>query len=187
MSSEPSAAAPAKVSKPTKVPFSKTNNANLQAKLESWVALIDRSLEAGLPAEERTKRIREFCVTFVPPDVAQSAEDVDYFCNNLVADEEYYVSIRRDLNQCADGHYVESISPSQQRKKATFVLLPLPELGKLMLRPSWCFIVFSMYIYPAVRRSHVWCGGYDSCPSNTILCNTYDTVIIYCSNNNPTS
>jgi hypothetical protein len=116
-----------------KAPFTKTNNANLQAKLESWVALIDRCSETGLPQEERVKRIREFCVTFVPPDVAQSNEDVDYFCNNLVADEEYFLSIRRDLNQCADGNYVESISPSQQRKKATFVLLPLPELCKFFL------------------------------------------------------
>jgi hypothetical protein len=113
-----------------KVQFAKTNNANLQTQLERWVVLIDRCGENGLSADEKKQRIREFCVTFVPPDVAQSNDDVDYFCNNLVADEEYFLSIRRDLNQCADGNYVESISPSQQRKKATFVLLALPELSK---------------------------------------------------------
>ena len=112
--------------------INKTSNVNLQNQLEQWVTLIEACFQPG-SADERKQRVHAFCTTFVPPDVAQSSDDVDYFVNNLCSDEEYFESVRRDIGQCASGQHVETITPKKQNKRAVFTLKPPPELSKLLV------------------------------------------------------
>lgn len=71
-----------------------TTNKNLQERLVSWVALIEKSVLLPSPSKERNEAIYEFVTEFVPKDVEQ--EDINYFANNLTTDEvrisySYYV------------------------------------------------------------------------------------------------
>ena len=117
-----------------------TNNTNLQQQLNIWQDLI--ALCASSSGDDKRNHIMNFCRSFVPPDVLNSPEDLEYFHNNLCNDEEYFSGVKRDINQCASGICVESITPTNQIKKATFVLLPLPNIGKFL-----CVIVLVQYIY----------------------------------------
>ena len=105
-----------------------TNNSKLQEQLNQWLNLIELCTTDNM--DLKRTNVMNFSMSFVPLDVIQSPEDLEYFSSNLYNDEEYFVGIKRDISQCASGRCVESIKPSNQIKKATFVLLPLPELSK---------------------------------------------------------
>ena len=108
----------------------KTGNANLQKYLENWVVMLDLCIHS-CEASQKLERVKNFAVTFVPPDVRSVPEDLEYFVNNMINDDEYFQGVKRDITQCASGIYVESITPTPQTKKATFTLLPSPELSML--------------------------------------------------------
>ena len=49
------------------------------------------------PSVARTDAIMTFCRSFVPADVTE--DDVTHFSGNLASDEEYFVSMQRELRQ----------------------------------------------------------------------------------------
>ena len=107
--------------------INRTGNAQLQSHLDEWLRLIQLCITES--AENKKSNMMNFCRSFVPTDVLQSTEDLEYFCNNLCTDEEYFTGLHRDLSQCASGQCVESIKPPTQVKRATYILLPLPGTG----------------------------------------------------------
>lgn len=96
-----------------------------------------------------------FTRTFVPGDVTD--DDIVYFSTNLSEDEvshkpykcyificlmwlpydgvaqEYFLSVKRDIEQCASGVNVESIK-GNQKKKALYTLKPMDGTCKCALR-----------------------------------------------------
>ncbi len=97
-----------------------------------------------LDLEDRMNKILLFTRSFVPVDVSE--DDIQYFASNLMNDnvsqicpiqklrlncffQEYFLSIKRDIMQCATGQNVESIK-GNQRKKALFTIKPLDGLRK---------------------------------------------------------
>ena len=49
------------------------------------------------PSVARTDAIMTFCRSFVPADVTE--DDVTHFSGNLASDEEYFLSMQRELRQ----------------------------------------------------------------------------------------
>ena len=100
---------------------------------------------------ERLDGVLTFTRTFVPGDVTD--DDIVYFSTNLAEDEvaylyiyvclymcpdsrvllmilqEYFLSVKRDIEQCASGVNVESIK-GNQKKKAIYTLKPIDGLRK---------------------------------------------------------
>jgi len=93
----------------------------LQETLNSWARMI---LQAILEQDTQSRllKIKEFCRTFVPKDV--SDDDSDHFASTLLQDEEFFLSIQRDINQCVSGDRVESVKESKNYKRVVFTLLP---------------------------------------------------------------
>ena len=63
----------------------------------SWVELVDIAVGHPNPSVARTDAIMTFCRSFVPVDVTE--DDVAHFSGNLASDEEYFVSMQRELRQ----------------------------------------------------------------------------------------
>ena len=62
-----------------------------------WVELVDIAVGHPNPSVARTDAIMTFCRSFVPADVTE--DDVTHFSGNLASDEEYFVSMQRELRQ----------------------------------------------------------------------------------------
>mmetsp|Transcript_8161 Transcript_8161/g.13750 ORF Transcript_8161/g.13750 Transcript_8161/m.13750 type:complete len:133 (+) Transcript_8161:87-485(+) len=99
----------------------KTSNAALQNTLQEWARMVAEATLLPDPSTERTDAIIAFCRTFVPPDVNE--DDIMHFSGNLIGDEEFFLSLSRELAQCASGDRVEKIEGNQENK-AIFTLLP---------------------------------------------------------------
>jgi hypothetical protein len=113
----------------------KTKNPFLQEALEGWVdqlsdiytLMSDTALSSGDRQSTLWRPLDTFVRSFAPLDVTE--DDIAHFRDSLIHDEEFFVSFLRELAQCTAGEYVEAIQ-GNQRQKATFVLLPPPELCK---------------------------------------------------------
>mmetsp|Transcript_4097 Transcript_4097/g.6351 ORF Transcript_4097/g.6351 Transcript_4097/m.6351 type:complete len:130 (+) Transcript_4097:29-418(+) len=106
-------------------------NENLRAQLLRWVDLCDTAISHPVGSVERVAAIIDFCSTFVPPDI--SSEDMEAYAGELATDEEHFLSIRRELSQCASGSGVESIK-GNQTTRAEFTLTPLEDTALDIVR-----------------------------------------------------
>ena len=68
----------------------KTKNESLQLTLDKWMNDVNIAYDLPNPSLERTNAIIAFTKTFVPPDVTE--DDITYFSNNLIQDEEFFQS-----------------------------------------------------------------------------------------------
>ena len=73
-------------------------------------------------SEGRKEAIIAFCKTFVPPDVNE--EDTLAYAEGLIADDEYFQSLVREISQCAARERVESVEPGEGEHSFVFMLLP---------------------------------------------------------------
>ncbi len=136
----------------------KTKNSHLQAALENWVEKLSdiyermtseeiQAMSLGNRQQALWRIMDEFVRTFVPLDVTE--DDIAHYRDSLLGDEEFFISLLRELAQCATGQRVESIQGDQQRK-AIFTLLPPPELRKYidMMTVDLCvhLILFSQSV-----------------------------------------
>ena len=106
-----------------------TTNSALQEHLQKWVELVDIAVGHPNPSVARTDVIMTFCRSFVPADVTE--DDVTHFSGNLASDDEYFLSMQRELKQCASGEGVESIS-GNQKTKAVFILQAPEGAGEII-------------------------------------------------------
>jgi hypothetical protein len=80
------------------VPVRQTKNKHLQECLNKWKAALDSivvSTVHGSP--ERLAAQQDFARTFVPDDV--SKEDSDYWAQGLADDDEFFLSLQREVSQ----------------------------------------------------------------------------------------
>jgi hypothetical protein len=99
----------------------KTSNSNLQTKLDQWAQAVKGAVIHPHPSPARSSAIANFCRSFVPSDVTE--DDISYFTNTLVTDEEFFQSMVRELSQCASGENVEKIE-GDQLSRAMYTIKP---------------------------------------------------------------
>eukprot|EP01040_Poterioochromonas_malhamensis_P006639 gene6639-7150_t len=103
--------------------INQTRNNSLQQQLQSWDEQLQNILNTT-DISQKQQGIDTFVRGFVPPDVTE--EDILYYENNLLQDDEFFESLVREIHQCSTGERVEEIKGDQKRK-ATYILLPPPD------------------------------------------------------------
>lgn len=97
----------------------KTSSNSLQGSLDLWSVTLNSISNIKSGDNDRKNALREFTLTFVPLDVNE--DDSNAYADSLFVDDEYFESLRREINQCSTGNGVESIQ-GDQIESATFTL-----------------------------------------------------------------
>ena len=89
----------------------KTTSTSLQESLDLWSVTLNSISALKSGDIERKNALRSFTLLFVPLDVNE--EDSNAYADSLYNDDEYFESLRHEMNQCSSGNGVESIQGDQ--------------------------------------------------------------------------